>query len=72
MSKSIELMTEAIELNDRLMIKQLQLKEGWTDDEICAIQRVKMRKLLDDLDKAGKIVSWDELVEMVEGDEYDN
>lgn len=28
MSKSIELMTEAIELNDCLMIKKLQLKEG--------------------------------------------
>lgn len=68
MSKSIELMTEAIELNDCLMIKKLQLKEGWTDDEIHKLKQQRLHNMLVEMDHKGELVSWEELVAMVEED----
>lgn len=70
MRKNIELMESAIKSNNHLLIAKLKLEEGWTDEEIEDLRRRHFDKVISDMNKRGRILSFNQIVDLIGKENY--
>lgn len=72
MDKNLKLLEEVLDSGNKLLLEQLRVTEGWTDDDIKETVKKRLRVTCQKLESKNRIYSIDELEDMLGDDGYDD
>ena len=72
MNKNLKLLEEVLDSGNKLLLEQLRVTEGWTDDDIKETVKKRLRVTCQKLESKNRIYSIDELEDMLGDDGYDD
>ena len=72
MDKNLKLLEEVLDSGNKLLLEQLRVTEGWTDDDIKETVKKRLRVTCQKLESKHRIYSIDELEDMLGDDGYDD
>lgn len=72
MDKNLKLLEEVLDSGNKLLLEQLRVAEGWTDDDIRETVKKRLRVTCQKLESKNRIYSIDELEDMLGDDGYDD
>ena len=72
MNKNLKLLEEVLDSGNKLLLEQLRVTEGWTDDDIKETVKKRLRVTCQKLESKNRIYSIDELEDMLGDEGYDD
>ena len=72
MNKNLKLLEEVLDSGNELLLEQLRVTEGWTEDDIRKALSKRTLSLCKQLTEENRVYTWDELEDMLGDDGYDD